>query len=122
MNGMENVLMSVMRLTTNPGQTTVTVKSLVKQPGAERMAIDYDMEKTSAGWKIYDIKAAGVSLITTYRATFAGNIREAGVDGLINTLSARNRQIDAGLAPSENGTRYFLFMYSVMPSVARSGR
>lgn len=105
-----------------PGETTVTVKSIVKQPGTERMAIDYDMEKTAAGWKIYDIKMAGVSLLTTYRSTFAENIHDAGIDGLINTLSAKNRQIDAGLASNENNTRYFLFMYSVMPSVVHSGR
>ncbi|MDO8596477.1 MAG: ABC transporter substrate-binding protein, partial [Sulfuricaulis sp.] len=54
-----------------PGDSIVTVKSIVKQPGRERMAIDYDMEKTPVGWKIYDIKIAGVSLITTYRSTFA---------------------------------------------------
>lgn len=102
-----------------PGETTVTVKSIVRPQGAEPMAIDYDMEKTSFGWKIYDIKIAGVSLLSTYRSTFTQVVRDAGIDGLIDTLAARNRQIDAGLASNENGARYFLFMYSVMPSVIR---
>lgn len=99
------------------GETTVTVKSTVRPQGAEPMAIDYDMEKTPAGWKIYDIKIAGVSLLSTYRSTFTEVVRDAGIDGLIDTLVARNRQIDAGLASTENGARYFLFMYSVMPHV-----
>ena len=78
-------------LRTAPGDTEVTVKSEIKQPGAERMTIDYDMEKTPAGWKVYDIKVAGISLVTTYRETFAGKVRDGGVDGLIKALSDKNR-------------------------------
>jgi len=75
-----------------PDATEVTVKSDVQQSGAERLTIDYDMEKTPAGWKVYDIKIAGVSLVTTYRGTFAGKVRDGGIDGLIKSLSDRNRQ------------------------------
>jgi len=75
-----------------PDATEVTVKSDVQQAGAERLTIDYDMEKTPAGWKVYDIKIAGVSLVTTYRGTFAGKVRDGGIDGLIKSLSDRNRQ------------------------------
>lgn len=92
-----------------PGETAVTVKSTVKQSGAERISIDYDMEKTTAGWKVYDIKIAGISLITTYRSTFAQTIRDGGVDGLIEALAARNRQTEAGLRSRENGARPFPF-------------
>lgn len=79
-----------------PSETEVTVKSTVWQPGAERMTIDYDMEKTAAGWKVYDIKVAGISLITTYRSSFAQVIRDGGVDGLVKALSAKNLQADSG--------------------------
>lgn len=75
-----------------PGATEVSVKSDVRQSGAERLTIDYDMEKTPAGWKVYDIKIAGVSLVTTYRGTFAGKVREGGIEGLIKSLSDKNRQ------------------------------
>jgi phospholipid transport system substrate-binding protein len=74
------------------GETDVTVNSLVGRPGPERLTIDYDMAKTPAGWKVYDVKIAGVSLVTTYRSSFAEVIREGGVDGLIRTLSNKNRQ------------------------------
>ena len=49
-----------LRLT--PDATEVTVRSDVRQSGKERITIDYEMEKTSAGWKVYDVKIAGVSL------------------------------------------------------------
>jgi len=55
------------------------------------------MEKTAAGWKVYDIKIDNVSLITTYRETFAGKVRDGGVDGLIKSLSEKNRRSDAGV-------------------------
>jgi len=75
-----------------PDATEVTVKSDVQQSGAERLTIDYDMEKTPAGWKVYDIKIAGVSLVTTYRGTFASKVRDGGIEGLIKSLSDKNRQ------------------------------
>jgi len=75
-----------------PDATEVTVRSDVQQSGAERLTIDYDMEKTPAGWKVYDIKIAGVSLVTTYRGTFASKVRDGGIEGLIKSLSDKNRQ------------------------------
>jgi len=75
-----------------PDATEVTVKSEVRQSRRERVTIDYDMEKTPAGWKVYDIKLGGVSLVTTYRDTFAGRVRAGGIEGLIKSLSDKNRQ------------------------------
>ena len=84
------------RLSGSSGDTEVTVKSVMKQPGKEPLAMDYAMEKTAEGWKVYDVKIEGVSLITTYRETFAGIVREGGVDGLIKSLTNKNRAGDAG--------------------------
>ncbi len=78
-----------------PTDTEVTVKSVVKQSGTAPVAMDYDMEKTPAGWKVYDVKVAGVSLVTTYRDSFAEKIRDDGVDGLIKALEDKNRQGDS---------------------------
>lgn len=72
--------------------TEVTVKSEVKQRGAQPVTIDYDMEKTLGGWKVFDVKVGGVSLITTYKEEFANQVRESGLEGLIKTLAAKNRQ------------------------------
>lgn len=102
-----------------PGQTEVTIKSNVKQPGAEWTSIDYAMEKTTAGWKVYDIRIGGISLITTYRSTFADVVRDRGVDGLIKALASKNRQADAGLRSNESGARSALFSYALMTSILR---
>jgi len=75
--------------------TEVTVRSEVKQRGAQAVTIDYDMEKTPAGWKVFDVKVGGVSLITTYKEEFANQVRESGLDGLIKTLSGKNRQAES---------------------------
>ena len=84
-----------------PADTEVTVRSVVKQSGAAPIAMDYDMEKTPAGWKVFDIKVEGISLVTTYRDTFAEIIRDAGVDGLIKALEDKNRQRDSRSAAAK---------------------
>ena len=78
-----------------PDATEVTVRSVVREPGKERMSVDYDMEKTAKGWMVYDIRIAGVSLVSSYRDSFASRVRDGGIDGLIKLLSEKNRQGDA---------------------------
>ena len=73
----------------------VTVRSEIKQRGQQPLALDYDMEKGPQGWKVFDVKVGGVSLISTYREDFAGQVRESGIDGLIKVLSSKNRQPDS---------------------------
>jgi len=81
--------------------TQVTVRSEVKQAGAQPVTIDYEMEKTDAGWKIFDIRIAGASLAATYRDTFAEAVRNQGIDGLIEQLSGKNRRSDARHAAAQ---------------------
>ena len=57
--------------------TEAMVRSEVKQAGKEPMTLDYQMEKTASGWKIYDVKVSGVSLVTTNRDLFAEKSRKA---------------------------------------------
>jgi phospholipid transport system substrate-binding protein len=77
-----------------PADADVVVRSEVRQSGTEPVSIDYSMEKTPAGWKVYDVAVGGVSLVATYRDTFAGEVRNGGVDGLIKSLEGKNRQLD----------------------------
>lgn len=80
-------------LRAKPEDDEVTVKSEVKPSGSTQpVQIDYEMEKTPNGWKVYDVKVGGVSLVTTYRDTFATEVREHGIDGLIKSLAAKNRE------------------------------
>lgn len=90
-----------------PGDTDVTVQSVLKKPGSESLTMNYDLQKVAAGWKVYDIKIGGVSLITNYRETFAREVRDGGVDGLIKSLADKNRQRDAGVKSPRPGTSNF---------------
>jgi len=78
-----------------PNDSEVVVRSEVKQSGAEPVTIDYSMSKTPAGWKVYDVAVNAASLVTTYRDTFATEVRNGGIDGLIKSLSAKNQQLAA---------------------------
>jgi phospholipid transport system substrate-binding protein len=70
----------------------VTVKTLVKESGRKPIAIDYRMAKASGGWKVYDVTVENLSLVTNYRGTFNTEISKSGIDGLIKSLEAKNKQ------------------------------
>lgn len=83
-------------LKSKAGETDTTVKSKVIQDnGQQPVDIDYSMEKTSDGWKVYDVTVAGVSLVTNYRSTFNSQVRDGGVEKLIKTLAEKNRSLAA---------------------------
>lgn len=72
------------------GDTEVVVKTLINQPGGQPIPIDYSMENSSGGWKVFDVLIDGVSLVTNYRSSFNTEIQKNGIDGLIKSLSERN--------------------------------
>ncbi len=78
-------------LRANPGDTEVTVRSELRTPGKDPVQLDYRVEKTEAGWKVYDLNVLGVWLVETYRGQFAQEINAKGIDGLIAALAQRNR-------------------------------
>ena len=75
--------------------TDTTVKTKVMQDSGQPVDIDYSMEKTGDGWKVYDVTVAGVSLVTNYRSTFNSQVREGGVEKLLKTLTDKNRALAA---------------------------
>lgn len=76
--------------------TDVTVRTLVVVSSrGEPIQIDYRLEKTDAGWKIYDVNVLGVWLVENYKSSFASEINAGGIDGLIKSLTERNRQLAA---------------------------
>ena len=81
-----------------PTETDVLVRTAVKQPGGKPVQIDYNLDKTNQGWKVYDISVAGVSLVTNYRSTFAEEVSAGGIDGLISSLRQKNKNADATAA------------------------
>ena len=76
-----------------PSDTDVVVKSLVKRPAGQPVALDYAMEKLPGGWKVYDVKIEGISLVENYRNTFNSQIQKSGVEGLIKALTDKNKSL-----------------------------
>jgi phospholipid transport system substrate-binding protein len=71
----------------------VVVRTEVRGQG-DAIQLDYRLEKTpgeGAGWKIYNINVLGVWLVETYRSQFAQEINAKGLNGLITTLTERNK-------------------------------
>ena len=91
LNSFRNQKFDFRPLRMKPADTDVTVQVRVLQSGAQPVDIDYDMEKTAQGWKCYDVRVAGISLVVNYRTEFANLVREGGVEGLIKALEAKNK-------------------------------
>lgn len=91
----KNQVIDFKPLRAQAADTEVKVRSEIKQSGAQAVTIDYTMEKTPAGWKVFDVEVGGVSLVANYRETFTNEIRTAGIDGLIKTLASKNKQLEA---------------------------
>ena len=81
-------------LRASPGDKQVKVKTEVSQAGAQPIGIDYSLEKTDQGWKVFDVLVAGVSLVTNYRGNFGDEIRAAGIDGLIASIENKNKTLE----------------------------
>ncbi|MBK9020565.1 MAG: ABC transporter substrate-binding protein [Sulfuritalea sp.] len=78
------------------GETDVRVRTEIKQSGAgKNIELDYYLEKAGSGWKVYDIEVGGISLVTNYRESFAAEVRNGGIDGLIKSLQAKNKTGEA---------------------------
>lgn len=71
------------------GRRTVTVQTQIKQDSGPLIPIDYSLRIKDDIWKVYDIKIEGISLVTNYRNTFAADINQLGIEGLIKKLLAK---------------------------------
>lgn len=78
-----------------PDDTEVEVKSMVIQTRGEPLQLSYRLEKTPGGWKIFDINVLGAWLVETYKGSFAAEISKTGLDGLIKTLTEKNKKLAA---------------------------
>ena len=76
------------------GETEVVVRTEVLGRG-DPAQLDYRLEKVASGWKIYDLNVLGVWLVETYRTQFSQEINAKGIDGLIASLTERNKTNNA---------------------------
>lgn len=77
-----------------PDDKEVVVKTVVLGRG-DPVSLDYRLEKTDKGWKVYDMNIMGVWLVEAYRNQFANQISQNGIEGLVKFLQERNKQLAA---------------------------
>jgi phospholipid transport system substrate-binding protein len=75
-----------------PDDKEVIVKTVVIGRG-DPVPLDYRLEKTANGWKVYDMNIMGVWLVEAYRNQFTNQISQNGVEGLVKFLQERNKQL-----------------------------
>jgi phospholipid transport system substrate-binding protein len=95
LNSYRNETIDYKPLRMNPADTDVTVRTVVLRAAGSPIQIDYSMAKMPDGWKAYDVIVGGVSLVTNYRDEFNDQVQKGGVDGLIKTLTDRNKGVAA---------------------------
>ena len=77
------------------GENDVIVRTIIRSPNRQPIPVDYRMQRTSNGWKVYDVIVENLSLVTNYRSSFASEIGRSGIDGLLKVLQAKNRELAA---------------------------
>ena len=82
----------------DPDSELVTVRTEVQQSGADSIPINYTMHQVDAEWKVVDVSVNGVSLVSTYRGSFASEVRRGGMESLLSKLEQRNAKSNAALA------------------------
>ena len=76
------------------GSEDVTVRTEVVKPGGVPIPISYSMFRRADGWKVYDVAIDGISLVSNYRSSFSTEIKDQGMDKLIQRLVERNAKGD----------------------------
>jgi phospholipid transport system substrate-binding protein len=76
-----------------PESNLVLVKTEVDQPSGQPIPIHYRLHISDGNWKVVDVTVDGVSLVSTYRGSFASEIQRHGLDGLIVRLTERNARL-----------------------------
>mgnify|MGYP006422046501 CR=1 FL=1 len=81
----------------DPDSELVTVRTEVQQSGSSSIPINYKMHQVDAEWQVVDVSVNGVSLVSTYRGSFASEVRRGGIESLLSKLEQRNAESNAAL-------------------------
>jgi len=76
--------------------TQVTIRSDVQPKSGNAVPVNYQMLKSGSSWKVFDVSVEGVSVITTYKTSFATEIQQGGLDKVIASINERNEKLAHG--------------------------
>ncbi|MCG6886614.1 MAG: ABC transporter substrate-binding protein [Proteobacteria bacterium] len=81
---------SYLPLRDDPASVDVTVRTEVLGKGRYPVAVNYRLYKLQGEWKVYDVSIDGISLVANFRASYAGEIKQDGLDALISRIEQHN--------------------------------
>jgi len=96
----DNQKLEFLPMRPSPYPDRVTVRSRVLQSNGPEIPVEYSLRFHDGEWKVYDIVVDGVSLVTTYRSSFASQVQQNGIDGLIDSLRKKNAANESGTGNS----------------------
>ena len=77
----------------------VLVKTEIKSnTNPKPTPVNYTMHISDGDWKVVNVAFEGVSLVETYRKSFASEIRNNGLASLIQKLTDKNKRLEQSLA------------------------
>lgn len=79
-----------------PDGKSVVVRTEIVKPGAQPIPVNYRMHMKNGEWKCYDVFVDGISLVVTYRESFASQISRSGLPDLISQLESKNQGLRQG--------------------------
>lgn len=88
----ENEKFEFLPLRPGPHEDRVTVRSQVLRPDGPKVPVEYSLRYHDGRWQVYDITVDGISLVTTYRSSFADIVTREGIAGLIEHLERKNAE------------------------------
>ncbi len=74
-------------------QKRLTVHAEVHPPQGEKVSVSYRMRNSRKGWRVYDVAVAGISIISTYRTSFASEIKQKGLERFIVSIEKHNQAL-----------------------------
>lgn len=74
----------------DPNPKRATVRTLIRQSEGSPIPVNYQLRQTGDSWKVFDVVIEGISLVQNYRSSFAAEIQQSGLDGLIERVHERN--------------------------------
>jgi phospholipid transport system substrate-binding protein len=85
----------------DPNETQATVRTEVKKSSGEKVPVNFQLHKTDAGWKAWDVVIEGISYVKSFRTDFAAEIQQKGLDEVISRLEKEGTVKPNSVAPGK---------------------
>ena len=99
--GFSNERVILLSTQTNPKNNMVKVNTEIISDSAEPTPVNYYMHISGGSWKVVNVAFEGISLVETYRKSFASVIRNDGLESLIQQLVDKNEKLEQSLLTDE---------------------